>query len=259
MESHEARSELNYDTVVIIPAYNERDRIRDVLDEAAEYISTHSLPWRIVVSIDGDDDTDEIVDAYAKVYPFISHVKGSGRSGKGNAIRRAAPATSKYVVTMDADGSIAFGEIVRTIKLLQDHDAVILSRYSPDNAIPFLRRSLSRGFNALVQAFTGLRVKDTQSGYKIFRTEIFRKAIANVGVSNTFYDISLLWHIKKAGGRIVEIPTKYEHRNGSKFHPIGEVIGQGTSLLAFVIRHSRFFRYVPRPLIDLYYRKFRWI
>jgi|SRR5579875_1621443 len=250
---------LQHETVIIIPAYNERRRIKGVLDEAAGFISSHCLPWKVIVSIDGDDGTDRIVDSYATVFPFISHIQGSGRSGKGNAIKRAAFTMSEYVVIMDADGSITFSEIVRNMKVLQNYDAVILSRYSPVNEIPVLRRFLSRGFNALVQALTGLRVKDTQSGYKIFKGEIFRKAITSVGVSNTFYDISLLWHIKRSGGRIVEIPTKYEHKDGSKFHPIGEVIGQGTSLIAFIIRHSRFFRYVPRSLVNLYYRKFRWI
>jgi hypothetical protein len=58
---------------------------------------------------------------------------------------------------------------------------------------------------------------------------------------------------------IKEIEVHYDHMEGSKFHPLGEVIGQGTSLLAFRIRYSRFYKFIPDELIQLYYRKFRWI
>ncbi len=80
-----------------------------------------------------------------------------------------------------------------------------------------------------------------------------------VDTTNTFYDISLLYYIKRYGGKITERDAEYQHDDGSKFHPVGEVIGQGVSLLAFAVRHSRFYKYVHNSLIKFYYRKFRWI
>ena len=65
--------------------------------------------------------------------------------------------------------------------------------------------------------------------------------------------------MKKEGARSVEIPVRYRHDEGSKFNVIALALGQGTSLLAFRIRNSRFYKYVPERIVELYYKKFRWI
>ncbi len=251
---------LNREFCIVIPAYNEESRIGPVLHDVAEFISRNTLPWHVIVSIDGNDGTENIVGGFSKRYGFILPLKSGGRNGKGGAIARSVPYISgEFVILMDADNSIVFSEIVKRIPLIADSTAVILSRYDGTGNIPFLRRFLSRGFNTLVRALTGLRVDDTQSGYKIFRADAFVNAMGRVGVTNTSYDISLLYHIMKSGGRIVESQSPYRHDDGSKFNPLGEVMGQGISLIAFGVRHSRFYKYVPERLIRLYYRKFRWI
>jgi glycosyltransferase involved in cell wall biosynthesis len=245
---------------IIIPAYNEEKRIKPVLMDIVKFVSENSLPWDVIVSIDGNDGTTDIVEALSETYPFVSYTKSSGRGGKGAAIIRASSfAGGDFVILMDADNSMEFSEVVNKIPLIQDYVAVILSRYHDGGDIPLMRRFLSRGFNILVRTFTGLRIEDTQSGYKIFRRDDFLSALRKVGATNTFYDISLLYHIHSSGGQIMETEAHYTHDDGSKFHPIGEVIGQGTSLLAFAIRHSRFYRLVPSWMISLYMRKFRWI
>ncbi len=251
---------LDREFCIVIPAYNEESRIGPVLQDVSDFISRNRLPWHVIVSIDGNDGTENIVGDFNKRYDFILPLKSAGRNGKGGAIAKSVPYISgEFVILMDADNSIVFSEILKRVPLIADSTAVILSRYDGTGNIPFLRRFLSRGFNILVRALTGLRVDDTQSGYKIFRADAFVNAIGRVGATNTFYDISLLYHIRASGGRIVESQSPYRHDEGSKFNPLGEVMGQGISLIAFAIRHSRFYRYVPERLIRLYYRKFRWI
>ncbi len=245
---------------LIIPAYNEEKRIPPVLNEIVSFISSNGLNWKIIVPVDGSDGTEEIVKKFSLEYNFIILDRSQGRNGKGAAIKRSLKhLDSDFTILMDADNSIKFSTILEKIPLIETYDTIILSRYSKKNDIPFLRRILSRGFNMLVKAMTGIRVSDTQSGYKIFKTEKFIEAMRKVGTTNTFYDISLLYYIKRDGGKITESEAEYQHDDGSKFHPVGEVIGQGVSLLAFAVRHSRFYKYVPDSLIKLYYRKFRWI
>ena len=105
----------------------------------------------------------------------------------------------------------------------------------------------------------GIRVNDTQCGYKIIKTEYAKKAFRKISITNTFFDVALIFYLKKIGARIMEIPVGYNHDGESKFNVVSEILGQGSSLLAFRIRNSRFYRYVPKQLVDLYYRKFRWI
>ncbi len=245
---------------IIIPAYNEEQRIGPVLRDISEFISRNRLPWQVVIVIEGDDNTESLVSQFAAKYPFIQYIRSYGRGGKGNAVRRGARiATGNYVILMDADNSIKFLDVVSALKYLVDSDGIFLSRYVVPNHIPAIRRFVSRGFNLMVRAFLKIDVKDTQTGYKIIDGRLFRASISRVGVTNTFFDIFLIYYLQRSGARIREVPVAYQHSDGSKFNALAEVMGQGVSLVAFLIRHSRFYRYVPRKIVSLYYRKFKWI
>lgn len=246
---------------IIIPAYNEEKRIVSTLSQLCHFISETKFPWEIIISIDGNDGTEEIVKEMMKEFSFLRFIKGNGRNGKGNAIKRAVNmAYGSYFIFMDADNSIAFREVLNAVPAIMNNDVVILERYSlAKNQIPFQRELASRGFNLLVRSTLGIKVRDTQSGYKILKEEYARRAFNSITVTNTFYDVALLYKIRKLGGKIVEKPVIYKHDLESKFNIISEILGQGLSLLAFRIRHSPFYKYIPKKLRDLYYRKFRWI
>ena len=246
---------------LIIPAYNEAGRIGPVLNDVCRFITENKLPWDVIVSIDGSDGTDMLVRKMMTLFPFLNYTKGNGRNGKGGAIKRAINiATGEYFILMDADNSISFTQILSAIPEMAGNDAVILERYSAKkNHIPVLRRFASRGFNILVQALLGLRVKDTQSGYKLMDAELALKAFSSMTVTNTFYDVALLYKIKQFGGRIAEKPVLYSHDGESKFNVVSEIMGQGMSLLAFRIRYSSMYKHIPESIKKLYYRKFRWI
>ncbi|MEM0136267.1 MAG: glycosyltransferase [Thermoplasmatales archaeon] len=246
---------------VVIPAYNEEKRIGPVLEELSHFIYSNSLPWEVIVAVDGNDGTADMVRTMSTVYPFLSLKTGEGRNGKGGAIKRGlSAAQGDFVIFMDADGSIKFSDILAHIQDTEKYDAIVFDRYSfAKNSIPFLRRFASRGFNVLVKALLGIRLNDTQCGYKILGAEYARKAFQKISVTNTFFDVALIFHLKKLGAKIMEIPVDYNHNGDSRFNVVAEVLGQGTSLLAFRIRNSRFYKYVPKWLIELYYRKFRWI
>ena len=261
MLATEAQNRMIPSMTIIIPAYNEENRIGRVLEEIKDLVTTNNLNWDVIVSIDGKDNTEEIVKGFTSLYPFIRHQKSQGRSGKGYAIKRVInSSTGEFTMIMDADGSVELTDIVKNFQYLTKYDAILFDRYSANgNTIPLYRRIPSRGFNMLVRAMLGLEVTDTQCGYKLVRTSIIKEAFKRIGITNTFFDVALLYHIQKLGGKIKEIEVKYSHRDESKFNIIGEILGQGVSLFAFRIRHSRFYKYVPKWATELYLKKFRWI
>ena len=248
-------------TTIIIPAYNEEDRIGRVLEEVADFVTINNLKWDVIVSIDGSDNTEKIVKSFANNYSFIKYERGRDRSGKGYAIKRVIErSTGDFTLLADADGAVSLRDIFEGFSLCGMYDAVLFDRYSATgNVIPLFRRIPSRGFNILVKLMLGLKVTDTQCGYKLVRTHIIKEAFKRIGITNTFFDVALLYHIQQLGGKIKEIEVKYSHKNESKFNIISEILGQGVSLFAFRIRHSRFYRYVPNWATELYLRKFRWI
>lgn len=252
---------LNKRVDIVIPAYNEERRIEPVIESIVGFIEENKLDWRMVIALDGNDRTEDIITQYMRKYNYIFISRSKSRSGKGNAIRRIADiVNSDYVIIMDADNSISFATIVDYIMTGITCDLTIFSRYlNSENKIPLHRKIISRGFNMLLKVILKVDINDTQSGYKIVKTDIFKKAIKNVGVTNTFFDVDLIYYLKKNGAKSLEIPTKYTHSDGSKFNPLAEVIGQGISLFAFRIRHSRIYKYIPPQVEKLYFEIFLYI
>ena len=252
--------QVNQTFTIVIPAFNEEKFIGTTLEKVCGFISEKKLSWSVIVSVDGSDGTEEIVSSYSKSFSFVSLVKSNVRSGKGAAVKRViGMLDSDYVILMDADGSLAIETIATNLYLLEDFDCLVFSRYFIDNNIPLVRKLLSKGFNILVKVFLNVRIRDTQSGYKVFKKEQFVEGMKKVGPTNTFWDVSLFYHMNEDNVKIKEIKCDYNHRKESKFHPLGEIFGQGVSLIAFRVRHSRFFKYIPKELVSLYYRKLRWI
>ena len=261
MQSAELQNIMMPSTTIIIPAYDEEKRIGRVLEEIADFVTANNLKWDVIVSIDGSDNTMEIVKDFSKDYSFVKYERGKGRSGKGYAIKRVVDrSTGEFTLIADADGAVSLHDILNGLPYCGTYDTILFDRYSADgNAIPLYRRIPSRGFNILVRSMLGLKVTDTQCGYKLVKTTIIKEAFKRIGITNTFFDVALLYHIQKMGGKIKEIEVKYSHRDESKFNILALILGNGVSLFAFRIRHSRFYKYVPKWATELYLRKFRWI
>ena len=246
---------------IIIPAYNEEKRIKPVLEEICSYIQINNLPWNIIVSIDGNDGTEMYVRRVMSEYQFVSYNKGKGRSGKGGAIKRAFNyRLGDFVILMDSDGAIAFKDILDSVPLLDKYDVVNFDRYkNGTNNIPLIRRFVSRGYNIYLKILLGLNINDTQCGYKIIKTEVAKNIFTKITVSNGFFYSNLFFYLKQLSARVIEVPIRYNHIEGSKFNVSSMVLGGFVSAMAFRIRMSPFVKFIPKAMYELYYRKFRWI
>ena len=246
---------------IIIPAYNEEKRIGPVLENISSFISVNRLPWEVVIAVDGNDGTEDIISKYDKKFPFVHSNKASGRSGMGGAIKRGILAsTGDYFILMDGDGSANLNSIITRADLLDKYDIVNFNRYSDkDNQIPLKRRIASRSFNLMLRLIFGIRISDTQCGYKMMKRSAVMPLVRKLTVSNAFFLSALFVYSRKYGVAVVEVPVRYNHSDGSKFNIVMTSISYIVSITAFKIRNSKFYRYVPKKLIDLYYRKFRWI
>lgn len=246
---------------IIIPAYNEEKRITPVLEDLSSFISFNRLPWEIIVAIDGDDGTEDIVNSYNKTFPFVHSRKASGRSGMGGGIKRGILAsTGEYLILMDGDGSADLNNIIGKVELLNRYDIVNFNRYSDkDNKIPLKRRVASRSFNLMLRLIFGIRVFDTQCGYKMMKRSAVIPIVRRLTVSNAFFLSALFVYSKRDGVTVKEVPIKYNHSDGSKFNVVMTSLSYIVSITAFKIRNSKFYEYTPRFIRELYYKKLRYL
>jgi hypothetical protein len=78
------------------------------------------------------------------------------------------------------------------------------------------RQFASRVFHSIVQGFFWLNVKDTQCGAKVMRRQVVEKIHPSLRIADMAFDINLLYSIKRAGFKILEVPTEWTDKMGSK-------------------------------------------
>jgi glycosyltransferase involved in cell wall biosynthesis len=210
--------------LLLIPAYNEEGRIEPVLRDYAEYFQNYYRgPFQIVVVLNGcTDDTLGVVRRVAQDYKSISALEFPAPIGKGGALiegLKLAP-LADFIGYVDADGATAPKAFHALTACCGDADCVIASRWisgailhqSQSNK----RQFASRIFHGIVQLLFWMNIHDTQCGAKLLRREAVEKIHSSLRIADMAFDINLLYALKRAGYRILEVPTEWTDKIGSK-------------------------------------------
>jgi dolichol-phosphate mannosyltransferase len=202
---------------LVIPAYNEEHRIVSLFEVI------HDFDGELIVVCDGTDGTADVVDRIAadRKDLTIRCLRFDHRLGKGGGvIAGLAAARSPFVGFFDADGSTRIGEMKRLFSQLSGYDGAIGSRWVSGSTLTvrqgMLRRLESRFFNFLIRTLFGLDFHDTQCGAKVFRKPAI-DAVLPAMISRGFeFDVELLWRLKNAGCRVVEVPIEWQNVGDSR-------------------------------------------
>ena len=215
---------------LVIPAYNEADRIGQTLRESLDYLQTISPVSELIVVNDGSTDATssvirEVFAAQDKIETRL--IENSPNRGKGAAVRTGLLAATKPIgLFSDADLSTPIEE---TPKLLDpivagEVDIAIgsrgLDRRLIGNHQPWRREQAGRVFNLIVRVATGLPFWDTQCGFKAFRLDVSRPILEAAQADGFGFDVELLYLAHRAKLRMREIPVRWNHNEGSKVHVI---------------------------------------
>jgi glycosyltransferase involved in cell wall biosynthesis len=254
--------------LLLIPAYNEERRIEPVLRDYGRYFKEHYQgKFQLVVVLNGcKDDTIGVVRRVAADYPAISALEFKEAIGKGGALiegLRLAP-LADLIGYVDADGATPPGAFHELVKHIGGVDCVIGSRWLPGAVLHVeqstRRRFASRCFHRIVQFFFGMNLRDTQCGAKVMRREAVDAVHSSLRIADMAFDINLLYSLKRAGYRVLEVPTEWTDKIGSK------VTLFRTSLVMFLsvvriwlIYHPHLYKLLRplRPLEGWVYRKLR--
>jgi len=208
---------------VIVPAYREGSRIVPNLFRLTDALEQTGSTWEVIVVVDGDPATW----AAAKdcQSPKVRVVGYSRNRGKGFALRYGISlAHGRLVTFIDSDMDIAPEEIGRMAGVLDLYqaDVVVGSKRHPLSEVhyPWFRRVQSLAYQLLVRLLFQVRVRDTQTGLKMFRREVAERVVDVALVKRFAFDLELLVLAQHFGyRRIIESPVKIDYRFQSTTNP----------------------------------------
>lgn len=214
---------------VVIPVYNEEERIGKTLDRALSYLNSSNYTYEIIVVNDGStDNTARIVRKFTERSKDVIFLESTINHGKGFSVRKGMlAARGRYVLFSDADLSTPIEEVEKLQKWLEKgYDIVIGSRGLRESEIqirqPWYREGMGKIFNLLVQLITVKGIKDTQCGFKCFKREIIQDIFNKQTITHFSFDVELLWIAMKRGYKIKEIPVRWLNDTQSKVNPVSD-------------------------------------
>ena len=201
---------------VIIPVFNEESTIGDVINRTKKTMEKLRLPFEVLVVDDGSVDRSmEISKASG------ANVLEGTHQGKGYAIRHGLRlAKGNIIVNLDADGSHKPEEIPLVLQCIIENkaDFVIGSRFFNAEVIktkiPRVNRLGNKIFNGLIRLLTGMKISDSQSGFRAIRSAVIKKMALN----SRGYELESEMLVKalKMGVRVIEVPICFEQRTVGK-------------------------------------------
>jgi len=221
---------------IVIPAYNEAGRIVSSLEAIQNYVRRKDFCVETLVVDDGS--TDNTVEV-ASGKPGVRVLRNQRNRGKGFSVRHGVlEARGELILFTDADLSAPIDEADKLLAAMESShgDAVVGSRAMQRELIgihqsPF-REWGGRFFNLLVKIFTGLRIHDTQCGFKLFRRETTLRAFELQRVDRFGFDPEILYLVQRLGGKVVEVPVRWNHNPATKVHYLKDSLHMTMDLVA---------------------------
>lgn len=214
---------------IVIPAYNEQERILPTVGAIAAHMCSRPEPWELIIADDGSSDAtvSSLTDLR---FPNMQVLVAERNGGKGMAVRRGvAAARGDYILVADADQStpIEQFELMLAAVVDQGHAVAVGSRAAEGANVSgknMLRKLLSNGLRFLVKVFFGIGIRDTQCGFKLFRAEAAHDLFARQQLDGFAFDLEVIHLCGRLGYSIAEVPVDWIDAPGSKIDEVRVVL-----------------------------------
>jgi len=235
------------DVSVIIPAYNEENRISPFLNKLVTYCSNSRLTYELIVVDDcSTDDTVGITAQYENKFEYFHLLRSKRNRGKGYSVKKGLlKAEGDFCLFVDADGSVEPDEIEKNLDCIRKdgYDIFIGSRVLRDSDqvldTRWYREFIGSIFNFFVWLFLFRDICDSQCGFKIFRREVIKPVFSLVQIDGFGFDLELLYLAQMKGYRIKEGPVSWHHVDGAKVNLLWDSIGMFFNIFQVRSRHRR--------------------
>lgn len=242
---------------VIVPAYNEEERLPMMMDEALEYLEERkkklkSFTYEVIVVDDGSKDkTTQTAQSYCNKYGSdkIRVLTLAKNRGKGGAIRLGMfSARGRYLLFADADGASKFSDFtkleneMKNMKKDSSNRAVVCGSraHLEEESIAqrsFFRTILMKGFHFVVWLLCVRGIKDTQCGFKLLTREAAVLLFSNLHVERWAFDVDMLFLAQYFNIPVGEVAINWTEIEGSKMVPVFSWIQMGKDIILIRLRY----------------------
>jgi dolichyl-phosphate beta-glucosyltransferase len=212
---------------IVIPAYNESQRIVPTLNRVLTYLAEQGWDAEVVVVNDGSrDDTARVVQGYVERNPIVRLIENPGNRGKGYSVRNGMlHARGDLLLFSDADLSSPIEEAPKLFDAIAGGaDMAIGSRWLRSELQterqPLHRQLFGRIFNLALRIILGLQFKDTQCGFKAFSRNAANMIFPLQRIERWGFDPELIFLAKTQGLRIAEVAVKWAHDEHGRINPL---------------------------------------
>lgn len=244
---------------VIIPSYNEQNNYqRGCLDSLVPFLESQNYSYEIIFSDDGStDQTPKLLEQFIKKHQKIQFgtikLLKNPHGGKVSAVQAGMKvATAKWRLFTDFDQSTEISEVSKLLKYIdQDYGIIFGSRKINPGTVraKWYRKFIGDTFNLITRIFTGLNIKDTQCGFKLFSEEASKlfdnlyvyssKRVHETGAFTGAFDVELfvIARIKKI--KYKEVPVRWQHYATNRVNIIKDSIRMFGDLIKIKIAKLR--------------------
>lgn len=230
---------------IVVPAYNEEQRMDSMLSSALLYMSNWSktesdITYEVVIVDDGSTDkTFEVAKKFQleNVQKYASKgalniIRVDENIGKGGAVRIGVDhSLGKYILMVDADGATDFKDISKLYKAIKSIEesssafegtvgvAIGSRAHLQDESVikrSLIRTILMKGFHSLLAVFISTKIRDTQCGFKLFTQTAAKKLFGNLHVRRWAFDVELIYLCDLLNIPIAELAVEWHEVEGSK-------------------------------------------
>ena len=223
---------------VVFPAYNEADELQNAVDQVIQALNEFARSYEIIIAEDGSTDgTDKIAETLAEKYPFVKHIHGEKRLGRGAALKNAfKQSRGEVLVYMDLDLATDLKHLKALVDAVESegYDFATGSRMLQESQVKRsgTRNIASKTYNFMVRAVLGSKLKDHQCGFKAFRREPLMQLLDEVGANHWFWDTEILVRAHRKGYRIKEIPVSWTGGRETKVRLFKDSLNMGWQIFS---------------------------
>jgi dolichyl-phosphate beta-glucosyltransferase len=242
---------------LVIPAYNEAERLPATLERIQEHRRSWSFSNEIIVVVEpGEDGTLALAESVAKSASQFAVLTHHEKRGKGFAVRSGMlRARGDFVFFTDADLSTPLEDLDASLQRFRKDrsiDVIVGNRQHPETLIlehqNVSREWMGKIFNRIAVSMTGLKIRDTQCGFKGFRHRAANEIFGRQRIDGFSFDVEVLLLAQAMGFSTVEVPVHWTNSPTSRVRVLHDSMGMLCDL--FRIR-----RLVKRTLHEFPYKQ----